>query len=160
MLVNQNSFIKRFSTNNNLDDHFKVNFIKPLKNNHEKFQAYASVSPTLREGLKIHNNKVTLGLTSCKVYDQHHVKRCNTCQNFGHFSRDCTSASPVCAKCAGNHATNDFHSALKKCVNCAKKGSASVNHHAYDSNCPTYREEVRRKQKNDLNRVNHQNNQT
>ena len=143
-----------FAGNNTINDHFKVNFVKPLKNNSSKFQAYASVSPTFREGLKIHKNKVTLGLASCKVYDQHHVKRCNKCQNFGHFRRECKAISDICAKCAGNHSTNDCTSVFKKCVNCAKKGLTQVTHYAYDSNCPSYREEVRRKQgiNNDLNR--------
>ena len=160
MIINQNSFIKRFATNNSLEDHFKANFIKPLKNNPEKFQVYASVSPTLREGLKLNSNKVTLGLSSCRVYDQHHVRRCNTCQNFGHFSRNCTSLTSVCAKCAGNHSTVECRSTVKKCVNCAKTGNTQMNHYAYDNNCPSYRAEVRKKQNNDLNRPSLTNNQT
>ena len=89
MLVMQNGYIKKFASCNDIYDHFKIFSIRPLKNNPERYQIFASVSQLLREGFSKFHNKVTLGLNSCKVYDRYHVKRCNNCQHFGHFVKDC-----------------------------------------------------------------------
>ena len=136
MLVKQNDFIKRFAMVNNIGDHFKVLAIKPTRKNEQKFQVFAGVSSILRDGIKQFKDKITLGLTSCKVYDQYHVKRCNKCQLFGHYNKDCTSYEEFCAKCAGNHATNTCSSATKKCINCVRGEIATQDHFAYDTNCP------------------------
>jgi hypothetical protein len=137
MLVKQNEFVRRFTAVNNINDHFKVLAIRPTKNNQNVFQVFAAVSGILRDGIKQFRDKVTLGLTSCKVYDRYNVKRCNRCQHYGHYSRDCTSDSEHCAKCAGAHATETCTATIKKCINCVRTGVASQGHHAFDSTCPT-----------------------
>jgi hypothetical protein len=43
LIVQQNVLIKRFTEANNLDDHFKVHSVKPLKSNEQRFQVFASV---------------------------------------------------------------------------------------------------------------------
>ena len=82
---------------------------------------------------------VVVGLMSCKIYDQYFVKRCNKCQNFGHYYQECTQDQHICAKCGLNHPTNSCQSQEKKCTNCVKEGlqDEAVKHFAYDSQCPT-----------------------
>ena len=70
MIVKQNDFVKRFAIANNMEDHFKVFSVRPTKNNPNVFQIFATASQVLRDGFKQHNDKLTLGLTSCKIYDQ------------------------------------------------------------------------------------------
>ena len=74
MVVKQNEFVRKFMTSNNIEDHFKVLVVRPTKRNENVFQAFVSVSAMLRAGIKQYKDKITLGLTSCKVYDQYHVK--------------------------------------------------------------------------------------
>ena len=137
MLQLQNGFIKGFARNNDINNHIEIFAIKCLKNDESKFQAFASVSSTLREGLNYFGNKVTLGLSTCKVYDQFHVKRCYNCQQFGHYKRDCpTPQSHVCGKCSENHATNTCTSNSSKCINCVKEKITGNNHHTSSIKCP------------------------
>ena len=153
MVVKQNEFIKSFAVVNNIHDHFKVLVVKPTKNDEQKFQVFAGVSSVLRDGIKQYNDKLTLGLAVCKVYDQYHVKRCNKCQQFGHYSKHCTSTVEICAKCAGNHATNSCSSDIKKCFNCDKNNFENHDHHAYDTKCPSMlkQQELLKKQLDSLN---------
>ena len=136
MLVKQNGFVKKFATNNDIDDHFRVFAVRPTRNNPNIFQAFVSVSAALRDGIKQFGDKITLGLTSCKVYNRFHVKRCNKCQLFGHYAKDCTSLEVYCAKCAGNHETDSCSSNEKKCINCVRSDVESVDHQAFEMKCP------------------------
>ena len=81
LIVNQNDYIKSFASVNKIDDHIRVNAVKPLRNKPDVYQVFASVSPILREGISHHNNKVIIGLKPCKVYDKSLTRRCNNCQN-------------------------------------------------------------------------------
>ena len=136
MMIKQNDFIKKFATTNNIDDHCKVLVVRPTKRNAGMFQVFVSVSAVLRDGIKQHNDKITLGLTSCKVYDQYHVKRCNKCQFFGHYAKDCTSTEDYCAKCGEMHETANCTSTLKKCINCVRSDVEKNDHCAFDNDCP------------------------
>lgn len=151
MFIKQNDFVSRFAAVNSIDEHFKVLSVRPLKNNSNKFQVFASVSPIIREGLKNNYDRVILGLVSCKVYDQHHVKRCFKCQSFGHYSRDCTADESTCAKCSGSHSTSECTSGSKKCINCTRKGLSEHDHYASDHTCPIFQSEVEKKKQNALN---------
>ena len=130
----------KFSETNNINNHILVFAVKPLRNKPELFQAFARVSLTLRKGLKTFNDKVLLGLLTCKIYDQHHIKRCNNCQSFGHFYKKCPDLNtPVCCKCSLDHKTSECHSTHMKCSNCSKAGIPLIecDHKADDSKCPT-----------------------
>ena len=61
MLIAQNEFIKIFSIQNDISDHLKIHIIKPLRNKPTTFQVFASVSPTLRDGLRRNKDKIVIG---------------------------------------------------------------------------------------------------
>ena len=137
MLVVQNSYIKKFTTNNSINDHIKIYAIRPLKNDAACFQVFANVSSFLREVLRHTKDRVTLGLTSCKIYDRYHIKRCNNCQNFGHYAKDCPSKNvPNCGKCSGDHLTNDCDAFDRKCINCVRMKLTDIHHPAMSYKCP------------------------
>ena len=153
LLQKQNYFLGQFSESNNIKDHINIFAVKPLRDKPDVYQAFARISKLVRQGFKTFNDKVTLGLSSCKIYDQYHVKRCNNCQGFGHFYKDCTSPDThICAKCGENHSTKDCTSSTVQCTNCVKAEVplAECNHRCDDSGCPTLRKQ-QEKIKNNLN---------
>ncbi len=138
MLVMQNGYIKQFSNSNDINEHIQIFSVRPLKNNPQKFQVFASVSTTLREGFRHFKDKVTLGLSSCKVYDRYHVKRCNNCQGFGHYVIDCpTPLIHTCGSCSGSHMTKDCVYDIPKCINCVKSNIEDTGHHTNSFKCPS-----------------------
>ena len=99
MLVLQNGFIKGFVNSNDTKKHVEVVAVRPVKNNAQRYQLFANANTTLREGFQHFANKITRGLTSCKVYDQFHIKRCYNCREFGHYAEVCPSSdSMICGK--------------------------------------------------------------
>ena len=143
ILPMQNDFIRKFTVSNNIEDHITIYAIRPLKNNPSRFQVFASVSPVFHQGLRHHQNKVTLGLISCRVYDRYHVKRCNYCQGFGHYARDCpNSNSPTCGNCSGEHQTSNCSSTIRKCTNCSRSNINNSDHAATSSECPSFTKQV------------------
>lgn len=136
-LVTQNQFLQQFSMVNDFKEHFTVHSIKPTKNNDQVFQVFASVSNQIRKGFANHNDKVTLGLIVCKIYDRLYVKRCNNCQGLGHYYKDCTTPlNPICAKCSESHRTDACTSDVRKCTNCVKN-KYPFDHATFDPNCPS-----------------------
>ena len=107
--------------------------------------------------MKNYGDKVNLGLTTCKIFDQFHVKRCNNCQKYGHYYKNCNSPEiKVCSNCSESHATNDCSSQQRRCINCIKAGATQENseHKASDPNCPTLlkeRDALRKRNSNNLN---------
>ena len=153
ILVQQNYFLKQFSTVNSIGDHINVFSVRPIRGKTDVFQAFANISQTLREGFQTYGNKVTIGLSACKIYDQFHVKRCNNCQSFGHYYRNCPTPNVcVCAKCAGDHSTRECESHAMKCINCVKAQFPvhDCAHGADDRNCLSIRK-AQEKIKNNLN---------
>ena len=142
LLILQNGFIKGFANQNDINEHLEIFAVRPLKNNENVYQAFASVSATLREGIKHFKDKLTIGFTKCKVYDRYHVKRCYNCQLFGHYAKDCPNQNEhVCGKCDGAHLTNDCNSDNPKCANCVREKIMENNHHAFDINCPSLKKQ-------------------
>lgn len=90
----------------------------------------------------------------CRIAESYHIKRCNTCCNFGHLSTNCNSKFPVCNLCAESHESKLCSSNFKKCANCIQsnrnyKTEHDINHSAKDNTCPCY-----------LNKLNSLKNQT
>ena len=129
------------STLVNAGEEFTVVFVKSASSG--KFTAVARVSAKIRNAIRAGRNRIFLGLTSCKVYDRFHVKRCNKCQQYGHYKADCTN-SPCCAYCSEDHETEtcelkDSNDTSKfSCVNCKTKGHQHIGHTAFSYTCPTY----------------------
>ena len=154
-IVSQNQFVKHFSTVNDIKEHIEIHDIKPTKGNPSVFQAFASVSESLRKGFANYKDKVTVGLTNCKVYDRYHVKRCNNCQGLGHFYKDCpTPTEPCCGKCGLGHATNSCDASERKCTNCEKEGGVDLNHATFDPKCPTLVKLIEKKKKSQETHLN------
>ena len=142
MISTQNQHIKQFSTVNKINEHFEIHDIKPTRSNKTVFQVFASVSEILREGLQRFDDKVTIGLVKCKIYDRFHVKRCNNCQGLGHYYKECpTPQETCCAKCSQKHASKTCTVTQVKCINCTKL-KKPANHTAFDPKCPCLAEQV------------------
>ena len=136
-LVKQNGFIKKFSESNNIGDHIRMHAVKPLKNNASCFQVFCDVSSFMREWLGEYKDKVTLGLTLCKIYDRYSIKRCYNCQKFGHYAKECpTKEVPVCGICSGHHLTRGCESLVRKCINCVEDDNDYFQHATSDTKCP------------------------
>lgn len=126
---------------------FEILTIKSIKNNANVKQAILRVSDNIRHAIKSLGDRVFCGMTSCKVYDQLYVKRCNKCQDFGHYAKECTG-SAVCGLCASEaHETKDCEHKDKAnvndylcCYNCKKTGQTEQmsGHGATSTNCPCY----------------------
>ena len=138
MIVKQNKYIRDFAKNNKIDNHIRVHIIKPLKNNETCFQAFCDISTVLREGFSHYNDKLTLGLKSCKVYDRYNIKRCYNCQKFGHYAKECpTKDVPTCGKCSEEgHNTRDCEEQEDKCINCIRVNSTENQHASSSQLCP------------------------
>ena len=134
-IVSQNGFLTSFFQKHKPEDHIDVFNVKPLRNKPELFQAFARISGTVREGIKAFNNRLVLGLSGCRVYDQFHIKRCNACQKFGHYYKECpTPTQYVCSKCGENHDSRTCTSTQHHCINCKIRGRAeSECKHTADS---------------------------
>ena len=145
MLVKQNLSMRKFATSNKIEDHINVHIVKPLKNKSSHFQAFCDVSSVLRDGFHENNDRITLGLVQCKVYDRYNIKRCYNCQKFGHHAKDCPDKEhPVCGKCSEEHKTTDCESEMEKCVNCVRNKVEESNHAASDARCPSIVKERKR----------------
>ena len=153
MLAAQNEFIKMFKIQNDITEHFKVHVVKPCRNNQSVFQVFASVSTVFRDGLKSNKDKVIIGVAMCKVYERQVTKRCNNCQIYGHFAKECpTPLVANCGKCSEEHRTDQCVSEARKCINCVRNAVEESDHPVFYHKCPSlvkYNEEI--KQKKDLN---------
>ena len=115
---------------------FTVLFVKSIN---DEYNVVARVSPKIRKVIYLERNRVFLGITSCRVYDRFHVKRCNNCQEYGHYQSDC-SKPPCCAHCSLPHRSDKCESKdTLKCINCAKENLEHASGHAaFSLKCPTY----------------------
>ena len=139
MLPRQNDYIRTFSLSNNIEEHLLIYAIRPCKRNPQIFQIFATASPIFRQGLQLHNDRLTLGLTTCRVYDRYHIKRCNICQQFGHYAKECpTPDYPTCSECSENHLTENCDSSDQKCINCTRNKEDNKEHTATSFKCPSF----------------------
>ena len=138
----QNDCIRNCCTPNGTST-FKVLTVKNLRNNSNVKQAIVCVSDDIRQAIHSKNNKVFIGMNSCVVYDQWYVKRCNKCQLFGHYAKQCGN-KVCCGYCAG-----DDHESIacphkndpdkRCCNNCKTTGKSEAHTHpAYSQTCPVY----------------------
>ena len=154
-IMMQNSLIYEFSEVNDIDNHFEIHAVRPLKNNPDKYQAFATVSMMLREVIARQGEKITVGLHSCKIYDRYHVKICNACQNFGHYFNECpTPDATICGKCGSHHhKTKDCDNlGTLECINCVRKGNSdNIAHTTSSHKCPVLCEQQDKVREKHLN---------
>ena len=86
-----------------------------------------------------------MDLIAHKVIDRFYIKRCNKCQTFGHYEKDCTNET-CCGYCKKHHLSincedvelEDYEN--YNCINCEKAGKNASGHSSYWNKCPTYLE--------------------
>ena len=152
-LVDQNFFMHSFAMRYNLSDHLKYVDTKPLRNDSERFQATFRIPKELRQVLQRHNDRLIIGVISCRIYNRVFIKRCALCQRFGHFFGKCEfKDEPKCAICGEDHETNDcLNKSCKKCINCVRANYEDTNHEAFSKQCSVYREALKNFKDSSLN---------
>ena len=146
MICKQNpgiSLLINSPTTSEVDKKLDVVAIIPLKNNSDVFKAIVLTSNIIRSAISNQNDRIYIGSQPvCKVYDSFFVLRCYKCQEFGHFSKDCTK-SETCGHCSGPHQTRDCEvkadPAAACCNNCKKVDSSDSRHPANSSECPIFK---------------------
>lgn len=131
-------------------ENFNILFIKKVNgynHNPDTYQAVVRVSNEIRDTIKAAGNRVCINLQSCKVFDRLFVRRCNKCQQFKHFHRDCKSEVSICGKCGGQHDTRECESTNIKCINCANHGYNKLDHETSSPKCPSYLKEQEKLEK-------------
>jgi len=129
---------------------FDIVSVKSLRKNTSVFQAFVRVSDDVRAVIKSNGDKLFLGWQALPVYDHLYIKRCNKCQGYNHYHRDCKNTQ-CCGLCASsNHqyincphkdkAATDKASFFS-CINCKNANKPDTAHPAYSSMCSMYRYE-------------------
>ena len=78
--------------------------------------------------------------------------RCNNCQHFGHFAKECsTPEEPVCGKCSENHRTDSCAKYERKCINCIRNGDEELDHSVTYHGCPAVMKQHEEKKAKSLN---------
>ena len=129
---------------------FNILFIKEVKGfdgRPDTYQAVVRVSDEIRDSLKSAGDRVFINLQSCRVSNRFFVRRCNKCQGFKHFHKECKSNVSVCGKCGGQHDTKDCTSDTIKCINCEKAGYSALNHETHWWKCPAFKKEQEKLEK-------------
>ena len=107
------------------------------------YQVVARVSDDIRRAIKCNDDKIYMDLVALRVVDRFFVKRCNKCQNFGHYEKDCHE-NACCGYCKGNHLSKDCSEVDDgdfgnyKCVNCERNHKDCKGHSTHWHKCPTY----------------------
>ena len=135
----QNPAIDDMITNG---EEFTVLFTRDGKTS-GKCTAVARVSSKIRDFIKNNRNHVYIGISSCRVYDRFFVKRCNSCQEFGHYKDNCNNVVK-CGYCGGDHQSDkcelkeDTDVSKQSCCNCEALGLDHKGHSTFWNKCPAY----------------------
>ena len=73
-------------------ENFTILFMKPPTGVYSHYQIIARVSPKIRDAIKSNWNRLYVGMEAIKVYNRFYVKRCNKCNQFGHYVKDCNNS--------------------------------------------------------------------
>ena len=110
------------------------------------YQIVARVSDDIRHILKKSNDRIYMDLTALKVVDRFFVKRCNKCQHFGHYEKDCEN-EVYCAYCGQTHRSEECEEVQEgdyknyDCINCSRAGEVSLGHSSIWHKCPCFIEQ-------------------
>ena len=128
---------------------------KPNENapEHKKFyQVVVRVSDDIRQILKQTNNKIYMDLHAHLVVDRFYIKRCNRCEKFGHYQKDCPNTAR-CGYCMGAHLSSECREVDEgdhqhyKCGNCKDAGKKETGHSTHWHKCPEYIEQQKKAKK-------------
>ena len=140
----QNPEIKR-----SIDSGSEFNIVfttKPSEDSENRHvKVVVRVSPEIRSIIKANNNRIYIDLMSYRVVDRFYIKRCNNCQQFGHYKDSCTNEK-CCGFCSSNEHVSlscpikNLDSKKFKCSNCKNAKKECSGHSTHWHNCPTYLE--------------------
>ena len=131
------------------EDAFQILGIVELRSNPNYCKATIRISNSMRYAIAKLKDRVLIGLTSAKVYDNFYVRRCYKCQKFGHVRADCRSEA-ACVKCSGDHENSvpcpaDTNPSALCCANCKRSSisriSSNTAHSASSLVCPSLQAE-------------------
>lgn len=143
----EDSLINKIFKQNDISIHenFEAKIVfKNLCANKREFNIIVQADPIFHSEI-LKKGKINVGWKRCRVENHINVTRCFKCSRFGHYAKDCTSATEVCPHCMKNHRINECTSATSeyKCVNCKYvaenlKLNVKYDHAALDKECPSY----------------------
>ena len=135
------------------DSEFSIVFSKEPRNDaqpgNKYFQVVVRVSDEIRKVIKASDDKIFMGSGSYRVVDRFYIKRCNKCQQFGHYERDCTF-EVQCAYCPHQHKSSECDQvhegdfANYNCNNCKKAGTDPTGHSTHWHKCPSMLEQQKK----------------
>ena len=157
--VNKEDFVEKVKRQNPLikeqidkGSEFTIVFSKKPRDQQERagdsnnnFQVVARVSENIRSLIKSENDRIYIDLVAHRVVDRFYIKRCNKCQKFGHYEKDCSNGV-CCGYCHGEHRSTECKEVRPgdfehyKCINCQQNGKPSEGHSSLWYKCPTYLE--------------------
>ena len=111
----------------------------------KKYQVVVRVGEEIRRAIKGNRNKVFVELSAHRVVDRFYIKRCNNCQKFGHYEKDCENGAR-CGYCSGSHKSTDCQEVSDdnpeeyNCINCHENHKDPKGHSTLWHKCPTYLE--------------------
>ena len=116
------------------------------------WQVVARVSDDMRKVLRSSGDKIYVGLLALKVVDRFFVKRCNKCQEFGHYERDCQN-EVCCGYCEKKHKSAECKEVEKgdhqhyHCINCKRANKPSEGHSSLWHQCPSFLDQQKKVKK-------------
>ena len=147
-ILKQNEVIRVLVEENNC--HLSVVYTKEPSDDNTYHQVVLRVSPDIRRAIKNHSNKLYMGKVLHKVVNRFYIRRCNTCQCYGHYQDRCpTPNSPVCGYCTKDHLSKDCPIKAGPtsefcCHNCKTRDIDFKGHSTFWYNCPSYKEQQKK----------------
>ena len=68
---------------------FSIVYTKSPGGENKYHQVVARVSEEIRKAIKENKDRIHADLLAYRVVDRFYVKRCQNCQKFGHYEKDC-----------------------------------------------------------------------
>lgn len=91
----------------------------------------------------INKEKIFIGWSRCRVYEDYGIIRCYKCCQYGHTKNLCKN-NETCPHCGDSHRGDTCGKTVIKCINCERsnnrfKLTLDTNHAVFDKECPTYK---------------------
>ena len=133
----------------------QVVFTKAPIDENPYHQVVLRVSPDIRRAINNANNKIHMGGHQGRlvhtVVDRFYIKRCNACQQFGHYQTKCpTPTVTICGYCMDDtHASKNCpkKAGPKTSYQCRNCLAADLNHQGHSTfwlKCPAYIEQQKK----------------